>query len=359
MAQIQTYPRKTTYDVNDLILICDKTPDANGVVTNDTKTTTISTIADNLNVVETLNSLKGNLIINGSTGISVGASSSTISLTNTGVTSLAATLPIQVSGSTGSVTISSRAYSGSTTTGYVPEGGSGTTFLRGDGSWATPSGGGDTYTLQAETKSGGANLLLNAATGSDSTVSLTQGSGITITRDSSTSVSISSSGNSSGFQTIPLSNSDAFVTAAGTFVFQSIVGASLSENVFFKVFNLLQLASERDVIVGIFKGSLSAPSSATLHSTGSLSGVVAAKTFSAIEMAKADGATNLVVGEPIVVCVSLEENISVPGTTTAISNEFFGLFSSSVATTFETLSGLLSSFTFNPTGTRISALLYN
>ena len=52
MAQIQTYPRKTTYDANDLILICDKTPDGNGVVTNDTKTTTISTIADNLNVVD-------------------------------------------------------------------------------------------------------------------------------------------------------------------------------------------------------------------------------------------------------------------------------------------------------------------
>ena len=52
MAQIQTYPRKTTYDANDLILICDKTPDGNGVVTNDTKTTTISTIADNLNGVD-------------------------------------------------------------------------------------------------------------------------------------------------------------------------------------------------------------------------------------------------------------------------------------------------------------------
>ena len=62
MAQIQTYPRKTTYDANDLILICDKTPDANGVVTNDTKTTNISTIADNLNVVETFTSSFGTYI---------------------------------------------------------------------------------------------------------------------------------------------------------------------------------------------------------------------------------------------------------------------------------------------------------
>ena len=80
MAQIQTYPRKTTYDANDLILICDKTPDANGVVTNDTKTTTISTIADNLNVVETLNSLKGNINITGGTNITVTPSGQNIEI---------------------------------------------------------------------------------------------------------------------------------------------------------------------------------------------------------------------------------------------------------------------------------------
>jgi hypothetical protein len=80
MAQIQTYPRKNTYDANDLILICDKTPDANGVVTNDTKTTTISTIADNLNVVEALNSLKGNINITGGTNITVTPSGQNIQI---------------------------------------------------------------------------------------------------------------------------------------------------------------------------------------------------------------------------------------------------------------------------------------
>ena len=80
MAQIQTYPRKNTYDANDLILICDKTPDANGVVTNDTKTTTISTIADNLNVVETLNTLKGDINITGGTNITVTPSGQNIEI---------------------------------------------------------------------------------------------------------------------------------------------------------------------------------------------------------------------------------------------------------------------------------------
>ena len=80
MAQIQTYPRKTTYDADDLILICDKTPDANGIITNDTKTTTISTIADNLNVVETLNSLKGDVSITGGTNITVTPSGQNIEI---------------------------------------------------------------------------------------------------------------------------------------------------------------------------------------------------------------------------------------------------------------------------------------
>ncbi len=57
------------------------------------------------------------------------------------VTDLTGTTPINVSAATGSITISSDAYSGGTNIGYVPTGGSGSTFLRGDGTWVTPSGG--------------------------------------------------------------------------------------------------------------------------------------------------------------------------------------------------------------------------
>jgi len=42
----------------------------------------------------------------------------------------------------GSVTITSNSYAGTTNVGYVPTGGSATTFLRGDGTWVTPAGGG-------------------------------------------------------------------------------------------------------------------------------------------------------------------------------------------------------------------------
>ena len=55
------------------------------------------------------------------------------------VTDLTGTTPINVSAATGSVTISSDAYTGTTGIGYVPTGGSATTFLRGDGTWVTPT----------------------------------------------------------------------------------------------------------------------------------------------------------------------------------------------------------------------------
>ena len=52
---------------------------------------------------------------------------------------------------------------------------------------------GDTYTLQAEAKAGSSvPLKLDAATGSDSTVNLTEGTGITLTQNSATEITIAS-----------------------------------------------------------------------------------------------------------------------------------------------------------------------
>ena len=47
--------------------------------------------------------------------------------------------PIVVDPTTGDVLIKSMAYAGTTNVGHVPTGGSGTTFLKGDGTWATPT----------------------------------------------------------------------------------------------------------------------------------------------------------------------------------------------------------------------------
>ena len=68
------------------------------------------------------------------------AASNTAITFPTVVDDLTATTPINVSGATGSVTISSDAYTGTTNVGYVPTGGTASTFLRGDGNWAAPSG---------------------------------------------------------------------------------------------------------------------------------------------------------------------------------------------------------------------------
>ena len=57
------------------------------------------------------------------------------------------------------------------------------------------TGGGDTYTLQAGAKSGASvPLNLDAAAGADSTVNLTEGTGITLTQTSATEITIDSAG---------------------------------------------------------------------------------------------------------------------------------------------------------------------
>ena len=55
--------------------------------------------------------------------------------------------------SVGSVSVQSFAYDGGTNVGHVPTGGSGTTFLRGDGNWVTPTNTGIT-SISATTNGG-------------------------------------------------------------------------------------------------------------------------------------------------------------------------------------------------------------
>ena len=97
MAIIYTYPTKATLATSDLILISDS---ADG---NKTKNATVTSIKDAIDVVD----------------------------------SITATLPLEATSSTGAVTISSRAYSGGATTGFVPSGGTAGNYLDGAGTWST------------------------------------------------------------------------------------------------------------------------------------------------------------------------------------------------------------------------------
>lgn len=77
------------------------------------------------------------------------------------------------------------------------------------------AGGGDTYTLQAEAKSNNSvPLKLDAATGSDSTVSLTEGANVTLTRNSATEITIAATGGAAGVSSF--TNTNGTYISAGT-----------------------------------------------------------------------------------------------------------------------------------------------
>ena len=97
MAIIYTYPTKATLALADTVLISDSAD------SNKTKNATITSIKDAIDVVD----------------------------------SITATLPLEATSATGDVTISSRAYGGGATTGFVPSGGTAGNYLNGAGTWST------------------------------------------------------------------------------------------------------------------------------------------------------------------------------------------------------------------------------
>jgi len=115
MAIAYTYPKKATPVNDDLIIISDSAED------NKTKQIKI-----------------GDLPFVGSSGV---ASISIGHGTSTGVADA-----LKINSPTGAVELTINKYAGTTNVGYVPEGGSATTFLRGDGTWVTPTDTNTTYT---------------------------------------------------------------------------------------------------------------------------------------------------------------------------------------------------------------------
>ena len=153
MAIVWTYPRlSTTAENTDLLLITD--------ISDDNKTKSVQ-----VNLLPFTNNLGT-------------------------VTSVALSMPAAFAVANSPITSSG-------TLSVTTTGGSAGQYLDYTGNWSTPAGGGggDTYTLQAETKAGSSvPLKLDAATGTDSTVNLTEGSNITLTRNSATEITIASSG---------------------------------------------------------------------------------------------------------------------------------------------------------------------
>jgi len=197
MAIIKTYPLKNNYYGSDRLVLSDMEPDAQGVVHGTTKSLTLSSLKSFLGANAVLNlttqntsgaatydantntlnipvytadtnttydltapsagiirltgsdSTTDDVSVSGSGGITVTQlANNNVNIDGSGISGGVAQVtaaapadstgaPLLVNPTTGNVTVQSRAYAGGSAVGHVPSGGTATTFLRGDGNFAT------------------------------------------------------------------------------------------------------------------------------------------------------------------------------------------------------------------------------
>ena len=196
MAEIKSYPLKSTYFGNDRLILSDMEPDSSGNILATTKNITMSSLKANIGgggltltttgtsgastfdaSTNTLNvpiytadtnttydltapsagiirltgsdATQDEVSVSGSGGITVTQlASNNVNIDGSGISGGVAQVtaatpatstgtPLVVTPTTGNVTVQSRAYGGTTNVGHVPTGGTATTFLRGDGNFAT------------------------------------------------------------------------------------------------------------------------------------------------------------------------------------------------------------------------------
>ncbi len=186
--------------------------------------------------------------ITAGTGISVSAPTGAITISNTGVTSLATAGSyagaLTLNSSTGAVTITPNLFAtGSTTAGVVPgSNGATTNFLRGDGTWASPGGGVTSVTgtggqINASPSIGAVVLSLPSTitlpvSGSTATINLPAGS----TSGNTLTITGSAAGGSyqggvitiTGGSTSATASSGGYVTIAGGANFSTGNGGALN-----------------------------------------------------------------------------------------------------------------------------------
>ena len=89
--------------------------------------------------------------IDGATGAWTDLPASGVTSVSQGTPFASTGLPLSISPTSGAVAVSSAVYSGGANIGVVPDGGTSTTFLKGDGQWATPTGASATITTRSTT----------------------------------------------------------------------------------------------------------------------------------------------------------------------------------------------------------------
>jgi hypothetical protein len=362
MAIIYTYPTKTTLATSDLILISDS---ADG---NKTKNATVTSIKDAIDVVDSLTAGSG-ISLSGST-----LPTGDITIANTGVLSISSANTALTTSGSSAITLTSTSYGGGSTIGHVPAGGTAGNYLDGAGAWSTidlttdvngilPAGngglgigsfnsgdllyyngsafttlatsgvtdgfvvtaasgvptwaaaaGGSTYTLQAEAKSGtSVPLKLDASSGADSTVNLKEGTNITLTRNSSSEITIASTSGGGGISPFPIYQAkDSVAVGAQTIIRQSVceTAGTYSKLEYFSIG-----ATSYPVYFAIYTGAITSAGSAVKRLEGFNSTQSAG-----INVINFTGSYNFMAGQDIVIVVSANDTVGLAGSNTLLSH---------------------------------------
>tara|TARA_R100000935_G_C2815070_1_gene156899 strand:- start:44 stop:1384 length:1341 start_codon:yes stop_codon:yes gene_type:complete len=192
-------------------------------------------------------------------------------------TGTGASAPLAESITNRELTITSNKYGGTTQIGYVPEGGTSTTFLRGDGTWAA-GGNGETYILSAETAAGSttSSLKLTDSQGAGQTIKIVGADGISIARNSAAQLTISGAPGVTGYTVIDMAEADTVTSGAtvnATYLMTTTVDSSFTATKMKIQFS--SVPSLTGISVGIYTYVESGINSATVNQrlgSGTVSG---------------------------------------------------------------------------------------
>ena len=372
MPIIYSYPSKTSPTSGDLLLISDVS------ASNQTKKITIGDLKDPLDVVDALNSLTGDINITGGTNITVTPSGQNIeistSASNVDGSGTAGTIPKWSDSNTLTDSdiyeFSSHKYIGIgvlnpqeklEVNGNIRTLGN-LQFFKDSNSIkiSTPSTITTSYELVMPAAVGTASQVLKLPLAMDETpYQLAWGDA-------------GSGSGTGGFETLPFTTANGYITATGTYVFQMIAPSNCTP-ANFKFYNLLAQATESTVAVAIYKGDID--NGGSLQSTGQIAGTLDAAQISGSTLTVAGGATAISAGDDILVCLSFDSNISplgvIPITASGgitltnaspVSNEKLALFDSTSITASQfpsTISSLLTLLeSAEPIQTRPFLLIY-
>lgn len=174
--------------------------------------------------------------------------------------------------------------------------------------------GGDTYTLQAEAKSGiSVPLKLDAGSGTDSTVNLTEGTNITLTRNSSNQITIDSSGGGGGISPFPIYQAKDSVAVGG----QTIIRQSVCETAgtYSKLEYFSVGVSANPVYFAIYTGAITAAGSAIKRLEGFNS-----TSSAGINVINFSSSYSFIAGQDIVIVVSANDTLGLAGSITLLSH---------------------------------------